>query len=189
MRLTAPALTLLAIAVAAAMPACAETAKKKPEPHAAARPSEPASTHLGGADAWNAYFYKGDSGRVCYLVGDPRRTQPPGFKRKPETVMVTHRPDEKVTNVVSFTEGTPLKPGSDASVDIDGTKFDLFTNGDTAWSRTSELDKMIVAAMVRGKEAVLKATPEKGPPTTDTYSLAGFSKVLAMIDKACGVKR
>jgi hypothetical protein len=185
MRVLASALILLA----AALPAQAATPKRKPEPHAAAHPSEPVSTHLGGADAWNAYSYKGRSGRVCYLVGEPRRTEPAGFKRTQETAMVTHRPEEKVTNVVSFTEGTPLKAGSSASLDIDGTKYDLFTNGDTAWSRTSELDKTIVEAMIRGKQAVLKATPEKGPPTTDTYSLAGFSKALALIDKACGVKR
>ena len=65
----------------------------------------------------------------------------------------------------------------------------MFTKGDTAWARTAELDKAIVEAMVKGKQAVVKGTPEKGPSTTDTYSLAGFAQALAMIDKACGVKR
>ena len=37
--------------------------------------------------------------------------------------MVTHRPEEKVANVVSFVEGYPLKEGSDASLDIGGSKF------------------------------------------------------------------
>jgi len=36
---------------------------------------------------------------------------------------------------------------------------------------------------------VVKATPQKGPATTDTYSLAGFAQALAMIDKACEIKR
>jgi hypothetical protein len=36
---------------------------------------------------------------------------------------------------------------------------------------------------------VVKASPRKGHSTTDTYSLAGFSKALAMIDKACDIKR
>jgi hypothetical protein len=31
--------------------------------------------------------------------------------------------------------------------------------------------------------------PKKGRATTDTYALAGFSKALALIDKACDVKR
>ena len=103
--------------------------------------------------------------------------------------MVTHRPDEKVANVVSFDEGYPLKEGSAAALDIGGTKFDLFTKGDSAWAATSDLDKTIVEAMTKGKQAILKATPQKGKPTTDTYSHAGFNQALAMIDKACGIKR
>jgi hypothetical protein len=31
--------------------------------------------------------------------------------------------------------------------------------------------------------------PRKGSTTTDTYSLAGFAEALALIDKACDVKR
>ena len=185
MRLT-PLPLLLAVAVA--MPAQAATPKKKP-PSATSTPAAPVSKHLGGFDAWNAYSYAEDSGRVCYLVGDPRRTEPPGFKRKLPAAMITHRPEENVTNVVSFTEGYTLKPGSDASLDIGGAKFDLFINGDTAWSRTADLDKTIVEAMIKGRDAVVTAAPEKGPQTTDMYSLTGFSKALALIDKACGVKR
>jgi hypothetical protein len=36
---------------------------------------------------------------------------------------------------------------------------------------------------------VVRAEPQKGPPTTDIYPLNGFPKALALIDKACGVKR
>ena len=43
--------------------------------------------------------------------------------------------------------------------------------------------------MAKGRQAVFKASPKKGPPLTDTYSLAGFAQTLALIDKACGVKR
>ena len=103
--------------------------------------------------------------------------------------MVTHRPGEKVANVVSFIEGYPLKEGSEVSLDVGGTKFDLFTQGDSAWARTSELDKSIVEAMAKGKQAIVKGMPQKGSATTDTYSLAGFAQALALIDKACDVKR
>jgi hypothetical protein len=103
--------------------------------------------------------------------------------------MVTHRPAEKVANVVSFVEGYPLKEGSDVSLDIGGAKFDLFTKNDSAWARTAELDKTIVEAMAKGKQAVVKGTSQKGPPTTDTYSLSGFAQALSLIDKACDIKR
>ena len=39
-------------------------------------------------------MYKEKSGQVCYLAGEPQKSEPAGIKRKPPTAMVTHRPDE-----------------------------------------------------------------------------------------------
>src|SRR6516162_10730689 len=169
------------------VPNASAAAKKSATATAASPPT--ASQRLGAAEGWTAYVYKEKSGQVCYLAGEPQKSEPASAKRRPPTAMVTHRPDEKVANVVSFAAGLPLKDGSDASLDIGGTKFDLFTKGDSAWARTSDLDKTIVEAMAKGKQAVVKGIPQKGQPMTDTYSLAGFTQALAMIDKTCGIKR
>jgi len=175
------------IFLALATPSHAEAVKKHPT---AKHPAKTiAGRQLGGTGSWNAYIHQAKSGPVCYLAGAPQKTEPPRFKRRPPSATVTHRPQENVFNVVNFDEGYLLKPGSDASLDIDGKNFDLFTKDDGAWSRTSDLDKTIVEAMAKGRQAVLKASPAKGPQTTDTYSLAGFTQTLALIDKACGVKR
>jgi len=181
LRLILSVVTVVPLTIASA----AGTAKKSA---AAALPSA-ATQRLGSAEGWTAYVYKEKSGQVCYLAGEPQKSEPAGVKRKPPTAMVTHRPDEKVANVVSFDEGYPLKEGSSAALDVGGTKFDLFTKGNSAWAATSDLDKTIVEAMAKGKQAILKGTPQKGKPTTDTYSLGGFAQALAMIDKACGIKR
>ena len=150
----------------------------------------PPAEQLGAADAWTAYSYSEKTGKVCYLAGEPKKSEPAGGKRnKHPLAMVTHRPGEKIANVVSFVEGYPLKGGSEVSLDVGGAKFDLFTKGDSAWARTPELDKSIVEAMIKGKQAIVKGTPQNGPATTDTYSLAGFAQALALIDKACDVKR
>jgi len=167
--------------------AAGEEAHHAPRP--ASPPTESAPKRLGAVDGWSAYFYKEKSGRVCYLFGEAQKAEPSGIKRKAPTAMVTHRPEEKINNVVSFTEGYPLKEGSNVTVDVSGSKFDLFTKDDGAWASTSDLDKSIVDALTKGKEAVVKGVPKKGPNTTDTYSLAGFPQALALIDKACGVKR
>lgn len=176
---------LLAAVLSAAGPAQAARQKKHPAP----KEETPAAQTLGKADAWTAYLTQDKTGRVCYLVGQPRKSEPAGFARKPAMAMVTHRPVEKVANVVSLVEGYPLKEGGDVTLDIDGSKFELFTNGDSAWARTSELDKSIVTTMAKGKQALVKGLPQRGPATTDSYSLAGFGKALALIDKACGVRR
>ncbi|HTW53732.1 MAG TPA: invasion associated locus B family protein [Stellaceae bacterium] len=170
-------------------------AAKKP----AAKPASPAATAanadpgvakpLGGADSWSAFVAQNKTGKVCYLIGEPEKSEPAGVKRTGAMAMVTHRTADNVSNVVSFDEGYPLNENDDVTVEIGRNKFPLFAKDDTAWARTSELDKTIVVTLAKEKEAIVKGTPVKGHPTVDTYSLAGFSKALALIDKACGVKR
>jgi hypothetical protein len=174
----------------AADPNPASREKKRPAAATVpAKPAAPATRSLGQADGWTAYASDDKTGRVCFLVGQPQTSEPAGFGRKGPMAMVTHRPTEKITNVVSFVEGYPLKEGSEVALDIGGSKFELFTKHDGAWARTAELDKSIVTALAKGKQAVVKGVPQKGPPTTDIYPLAGFAKALALIDKACGVQR
>ena len=183
-------------AMALAAPAAAAKTKKAAPPDAAnaAAPAPataltPAARPLGTVDSWTAYMSQDKTGRVCYVFGQPRRSEPANLKRKSPAAMVTHRPDEKIADVVSFVEGYPLKEGSEVVLDVGGAKFEMFTKDDSAWARTAELDKTIVATLAKGKQAVVKGQPHKGGPSIDTYSLAGFAKTLAMIDKACGVKR
>lgn len=134
-------------------------------------------------------MYKQKGGRVCYLIAQPEKSTPENAKRGQPMAMVTHRPEEKSFNVVNFVEGYPLKEGSDATVDIGGSKFTLFTRDESAWAATSNLDREIVEALAKGKRVVVTGTSQRGTTTVDSYSLAGFSKALGLIDTACGVKR
>jgi hypothetical protein len=178
----------LAAALLAAMPAAEAAAPKKPQ--AAAAPSAGGPTDsLGTSGPWSAYATRDKAGRVCYLVGQPEKSDSAGTPRKAPSAMVTHRPAENISNVVSFVEGYALKEGSEVALEIGDKKFELFTKDDGAWARTAELDRTIVGTLAHGKSAVVKGTPQKGRATTDVYSLAGFAKALALIDKACGVKR
>jgi hypothetical protein len=184
-----------AVATAVLAPITPVEAKKKehhpappPAPAPAQPPSEGAQT-LGTVSGWTAYLSKDKTGRICYVYGQPQKSEPAGTKRKSPMMMITHRPDEKIANVVSVVEGYPLKEGSDVQLEVGKNKFDLFAKEDSAWARTSDLDRTIVTALGKAKHAVAKGNPQKGPGTTDTYALAGFPQALAMIDKACGVKR
>ena len=188
--LVAGALTLLVIL------SPADAARKKKAAPTAPAPAQPAApksdsgaAQLGQSGSWTAYQAQDGTGRVCYVVGQPQKSEPANAPRRPPMAMVTHRPGEKIANVVSFVEGYPIKPGSEVSIDISGSKFDLFTKDDSAWARTAELDRMIVTSLGKAKLVVVRGTPQKGAATTDTYALAGFAKALALIDRACGVKR
>jgi hypothetical protein len=179
----------LAAALLAAMPA-AQAAKPKKEPPAAPSGGVASTTEsLGASGPWSAYASRDKTGRVCYLVGQPQKSDSAGTPRKAPSAIVTHRPAENITNVVSFVEGYALKDGSEVALEVGDKKFELFTKDDGAWARTAELDRTIVGTLAHAKSAIVKGTPQKGRPTTDVYSLAGFAKALALIDKACGVKR
>jgi hypothetical protein len=183
-------LILGAICVALLSGAPSFAAKKSPPPPNASPPAaDPGlAKSLGSVGSWTAYLAQNKTGRVCYLVGQPEKTDP-SIKRKAVMAMVTHRTEDNVSNVVSFDEGYPLNEDDDVIVEIGSDKFPLFARDDTAWARTAELDKTIVAALTKGKGATVKASPKKGRGTTDTYALSGFSKALELIDKACDIKR
>ena len=68
---------------------------------------------------------------------------------------------------------------------VDGTEFELITEGEWAWPATEGEDLKVVAAMKRGTEAVLTARSERGTQTKDTFSLLGFTAALAEAEKRC----
>jgi hypothetical protein len=144
---------------------------------------------LGGSGAWEAYVDDAPGGKICFVIGKPKKVD--GGHAKPDEVRmsVTHRPADKVANVVNFILGYRPKPNSDAVLDIDGRKYPLFTDKDGAWTRDAATDRAVVAAMTRGRGAVIKAEPDHGRPTADTYDLAGFTAAVELIDKTCRVRR
>lgn len=147
------------------------------------------TTRLGSFKAWDAYAYGEKGAKVCYLAGEPEKSEPAGLKRGRVDAYVTQRPAEKAFNVVHFDVGYPFKPGSNADLDIDGRKFAMFTDKDAAWNSDAAADAAVTAALAKGKRATLKGVSARGTATTDVYSLDGFKDALDAVDQACGVKR
>lgn len=144
---------------------------------------------LGTAKDWNAYSAGSGKTLVCYVVGKPEKTLPEHVARGRIELTVTHRPGENAVNVVNFQLGYDAKAGSNAEVMVDGKKFELFTAKQGAWASDAATDKAVTVALSKGKQVVIKAVSIHNNGSTDTYSLDGFATALAMIDKACNVKR
>jgi len=193
--MTATRLLVLGAICVAMLSHAGETATKpktKPAP-AAQAPTATAdpgpAKSLGTEGSWTAYLAQNKAGKICYLVGQPEKSEPAAVKRQAVMATVTHRTQDQVANVVSFDEGYTLNEDDDVVLEVGKDKFTLFAKDDSAWARTSDTDKEIVTALAKEKLAIVKASAKKGPGTVDTYSLAGFAKALALIDKACDVKR
>lgn len=147
---------------------------------------------LGTFESWTAIEAPERSSKICYMVARPTKSLPDGAKRGDILLTVMHRPAAKQRDEVSFQSGYPFKPGAPVVIDVEKKKFDLFTKPETdaegAWSRDAAMDKALVEAMKSGNSLTVKGVSGRGTETTDTFSLAGFTKAYAEIGKACGIR-
>ena len=151
--------------------------------------ANPAVETLGTFQDWSAFAFSERGQRVCFVQTKPSASEPKNVRRGPIHVLVTHRPAENATDVVSVLMGYPLRPGSDVDVDVDGQKFRLFIDKETAWAPDSRTDTAMSEAFAKGQRATVKGVSARGTTTTDSYSLMGFSAAYGAISKACNVKR
>jgi hypothetical protein len=143
---------------------------------------------LGLYGDWGAQTFTGGKNTGCSMWSQPTKDEGKYKQRGPIYAYVTHRPWDKRVNEVSISAGYAYKKDSTVQVRIGGEKFTLFTDGETAWSRSPKEDKQLVDAMKRGNAMVVTGTSSKGTQTTDSYSLNGFGKAYEAIAKACKVK-
>ena len=143
---------------------------------------------IGVYDNWTAYSFVEKAGKVCYIASIPQKDEGNYTRRGDIFAIVTHRPEEKSFDVVSFVAGYTYKSGSSVEVRIGSNRFTLFTHNDTAWAKNTVTDKEIVNAMVKGVRMIVKGTSSRGTETTDTYSLVGFTNAVEAINQACNRK-
>ena len=75
-----------------------------------------AATLVETTDDWSAFTDdEGGGKKVCYAGSEPKK-ETGEYKARDETfVLITHRPDEKTTDVVSVTAGYTYKKDSDVT--------------------------------------------------------------------------
>jgi hypothetical protein len=100
-------------------------------------------------------------------------------------LFVTFRPGAGAAGEVSYTGGYPFAEKSTVTVAIDGTTYELFTDGEWAWPATPDADAQLLAAMKKGAEAVVTARSGRGTQTADTFSLRGFTAAMQEAEKRC----
>jgi len=127
----------------------------------------------------------------CWSVSAPKETvntrdgRVVSVRRSDILLFVFYRPGAGVKEQLTFTGGYPFADGSTVNIDIAGTQFELFTEGEWAWPATEADDAKIVLAMKRGAQAVLTARSGRGTQTKDSFSLLGFSAAIEDAGKRC----
>ncbi|ETW12457.1 hypothetical protein ATO8_12931 [Roseivivax marinus] len=100
-------------------------------------------------------------------------------------LMVFFRPGAEVQGQVAFTGGYPFAENSTVNMNIGGSEFELFTEGEWAWPPSPQDDARIVTAMKRGADAVVTARSSRGTQTEDTFSLLGFTAAVEDAQQRC----
>ena len=132
-----------------------------------------------------------DNPTECWGVSTPKESvnsrdgRVVAVNRGQTLLMVFYRPSAGAKGQVAFTGGYPFAGGSTVEIDVDGTSFDLFTEGEWAWPASKADDAKIIAAMKAGSNATLTARSSRGTQTKDTFSLSGYTAAMGEAEKRC----
>ncbi|KZY05886.1 hypothetical protein A3728_01630 [Sulfitobacter sp. HI0040] len=151
---------------------------------------EQSTNRVAAKTDWSVFVE--DNPTECWGVSTPKETvnskdgRVVAVNRGQTLLMVFYRPSAGAKGQVAFTGGYPFASGSTVNMDISGTTFELFTEGEWAWPATTEDDNKIITAMKRGADAVLTGMSGRGTQTKDTFSLLGFTAAVEDAAKRCG---
>jgi hypothetical protein len=156
----------------------------KPEA-AVAGGSEP--TLIGQYGTWGAYTATPNGKKVCFALAKPSssKTNPPNRPRDPAYAFISTRPSEKVVNEVSVMIGYALKPGSESILEVGGSSYAMYTQGDGLWIKNPAEEERMVEAMRKAADVTVKGVSVKGTETIDTFSLKGLSQALDRVAQDC----
>ncbi|MFT4150608.1 MAG: invasion associated locus B family protein [Paracoccaceae bacterium] len=149
--------------------------------------AQESSNNVAVKTDWNVFTEPNP--KECWGVSVPKESvntkdgKSVQVQRSAIQLFVTYRPGKAAE--ISFTGGYPFAKGSTVAVDIDGSKFEMFTDGEWAWTGGANEDAALLAAMKKGTNAVLTAKSGKGTQTKDTFSLRGFSAAVTEAESRC----
>lgn len=151
---------------------------------------EQSTNRVAAETDWSVFVE--DNPTECWGVSTPKETvnsrdgRVVAVNRGQTLLMVFYRPSAGAKGQVAFTGGYPFASGSTVNMNISGTSFELFTEGEWAWPATTEDDNKIITAMKRGADAVLTGRSGRGTQTKDSFSLLGFTAAVEDAAKRCG---
>ncbi len=155
---------------------------------ATALQAQESSNRVATMTDWSVFVE--ESPKECWGVSSPKETvntkdgNPVQVRRGDILLFVTFRPG--AAGEISFSGGYPFAGGSTVKLDVDGTAYDLITDGEWAWPGTKDDDAAILSALKKGTTAVLTAKSGKGTQTKDTFSLRGFTAAMEDAAQRCG---
>lgn len=145
----------------------------------AASAQEFVSTH----GDWSVFTINKGGSKVCYMASAPVKNTGNFSKRGDPYALITSRGPS--ADEVSFSSGYPYKKDSQVRVEVDGTKFELFTRDELAWAYDSGQDNRMVTSLKKGNRMTVRGTSPKDTYSLDTYSLRGATAAYNKMKSLC----
>ena len=150
---------------------------------------EESTNQVAAKTAWSVF--EDQDPKECWAVSSPTETvntrdgRVVAVRRGDILLMTFYRPEAGVNGQVAFTGGYPFASGSTVNLDVGGTEFELFSEGQWAWPASASEDAQIISAFKRGADAVLTARSSRGTTTKDTFSLMGYTAAVEEAERRC----
>lgn len=146
-------------------------------------------TPVGSFKNWTVYTSGAGRDRTCYVLSQPKLSDPKGLKRDPVFFLISSWPKRNVRNEPSLVPGYPYKDGTKATVEVGADKFEFFTRNDGGagggWMENPTAEKRLITAMSRGATMFVTGTSARGKLTRDQYSLTGLRAALDKVASIC----
>ncbi|NDE90733.1 MAG: hypothetical protein EB059_06295 [Alphaproteobacteria bacterium] len=166
---------------------------------------------LGEFKGWQAYEASIGGHSTCYMMLRPnkqeytkqdykkavaekakskdkkKKTEPVAAKRSDVYMMITFRPSESMSPVISYRSGYIFKQASEVLLSTGDKPFNLFTDRDQAWARSGAMDGAITNAVRKAKQVVIQGISNDGGKSTDHFSPDGAENAYKAVIKACGI--
>ena len=141
---------------------------------------------IGSFKAWKAYTSMIEKNKTCFIASEPNKsTGKYERKNRGKTYVFVTNVKGSTNHEVSVVAGFNYKKNSEVIFTIDGQKTKMFPVEDRAWSESSKIDRSLARLMKKGKELTVTGISSPGNFIKDYFSLSGFTKALALIDKSC----
>lgn len=140
---------------------------------------------LGDFRDWSAYATADEAGRVCFVITKPTTTDPVPEGLDEAHLYLTHRPAENIRNELNLVAGYAFGPDTEATLNIGGQTFALFTDADAAWLSDPAQADAVASALRAGSSATIEGTSERGLRITQSFSLSGVTAASRAIDAEC----
>ena len=141
--------------------------------------------NLGKFKDWQSFVLLKEGIKTCFAQSIPVIKAPKKFKRDPSRLFVSFRPNEKVKNEVSVTNGYEFKLKAPVTAKSGKKSYDLFSKGRFAWVEDNADERKLISTMKKASRLMIIGNAEQGTQTTDHYSMMGFTKAYNSAKKSC----